>query len=68
MARAKSKKKGADKSISTFDPKTLDYRPKGGDDAIKNATKAIAKEEDYIRRNIAGTNTKQAKGRRKRLA
>jgi ATP-binding cassette subfamily F protein 3 len=27
----------------------------------------IAKEEDYIRRNIAGQNTKQAKGRRKRL-
>jgi ATP-binding cassette subfamily F protein 3 len=30
--------------------------------------KAIAKEEDYIRRNIAGQNTRQAKGRRKRLA
>ncbi len=28
----------------------------------------IAKEEDYIRRNIAGQNTRQAKGRRKRLA
>ena len=28
----------------------------------------IAKEEDYIRRNIAGQNTAQAKGRRKRLA
>lgn len=27
----------------------------------------IAGEEDYIRRNIAGQNTKQAKGRRKRL-
>ncbi len=27
----------------------------------------IAKEEDYIRRNIAGQNTSQAKGRRKRL-
>ncbi|HYV97302.1 MAG TPA: ABC-F family ATP-binding cassette domain-containing protein [Gemmatimonadaceae bacterium] len=27
----------------------------------------IAKEEDYIRRNIAGQNTAQAKGRRKRL-
>ncbi len=27
----------------------------------------IAKEEDYIRRNIAGQNTKQAQGRRKRL-
>jgi ATP-binding cassette subfamily F protein 3 len=30
--------------------------------------RAIAKEEDYIRRNIAGQNTRQAKGRRKRLA
>jgi ATP-binding cassette, subfamily F, member 3 len=27
----------------------------------------IAKEEDYIRRNIAGQNTKQAQGRRRRL-
>ena len=27
----------------------------------------IAKEEDYIRRNLAGQNTAQAKGRRKRL-
>jgi ATP-binding cassette subfamily F protein 3 len=27
----------------------------------------IAKEEDYIRRNIAGQNTRQAQGRRKRL-
>jgi ATP-binding cassette subfamily F protein 3 len=30
--------------------------------------KSIAREEDYIRRNIAGQNTRQAKGRRKRLA
>ncbi|MFL5554359.1 MAG: ABC-F family ATP-binding cassette domain-containing protein [Gemmatimonadaceae bacterium] len=29
--------------------------------------KVIAEEEDYIRRNIAGQNSKQAKGRRKRL-
>ena len=28
----------------------------------------IAEEEDYIRRNIAGQNSKQAKGRRKRLS
>jgi ATP-binding cassette subfamily F protein 3 len=28
----------------------------------------VAKEEDYIRRNIAGQNSKQAKGRRTRLA
>ena len=27
----------------------------------------IAKEEDYIRRNIAGQNTRQAQGRRRRL-
>jgi ATP-binding cassette subfamily F protein 3 len=31
-------------------------------------SKVIAAEEDYIRRNIAGQNTKQAKGRRKKLA
>ncbi|MGH7658364.1 MAG: ABC-F family ATP-binding cassette domain-containing protein, partial [Gemmatimonadales bacterium] len=30
--------------------------------------RAIAAEEDYIRRNIAGGNSRQAKGRRKRLA
>jgi ATP-binding cassette subfamily F protein 3 len=30
--------------------------------------KVIAGEEDYIRRNIAGQNSKQAKGRRKRLS
>lgn len=29
--------------------------------------KFVAEEEDYIRRNIAGQNSKQAKGRRKRL-
>jgi ATP-binding cassette subfamily F protein 3 len=29
--------------------------------------KTIAREEDYIRRNIAGQNSRQAKGRRKRL-
>ena len=39
-------KKGADKSIETFDPVTLAYRPKGGDDTIKSTTKAISKEED----------------------
>ncbi|MBC7897456.1 MAG: ABC-F family ATP-binding cassette domain-containing protein [Cytophagaceae bacterium] len=31
-------------------------------------SRSISREEDYIRRNIAGQNTKQAKGRRKRLA
>ena len=36
--------------------------------AYDKQRKVIAAEEDYIRRNIAGQNTKQAKGRRKRLA
>ena len=35
--------------------------------AYDKQRKAIAGEEDYIRRNIAGQNSKQAKGRRKRL-
>ena len=35
--------------------------------AFDKQRKVIAEEEDYIRRNIAGQNTKQAKGRRKRL-
>ena len=35
--------------------------------AYDKQRKVIADEEDYIRRNIAGQNTKQAKGRRKRL-
>ncbi len=35
--------------------------------AFDKQSRAIAREEDYIRRNIAGTNSKQAKGRRKRL-
>ena len=30
-------------------------------------SKAVSREEDYVRRNIAGQNSKQAKGRRKRL-
>jgi ATP-binding cassette, subfamily F, member 3 len=34
---------------------------------VDKQRKVIANEEDYIRRNIAGQNTKQAKGRRKRL-
>jgi 3-hydroxyacyl-CoA dehydrogenase len=38
--------KKAGKELSTFDPNTGDYRPKGGDDGIKAATKAIAKLED----------------------
>ena len=35
---------------------------------LSQQRKAIAKEEDYIRRNIAGRNSAQAKGRRDRLA
>ena len=35
--------------------------------AYDKQRKVIAAEEDYIRRNIAGQNSKQAKGRRKRL-
>jgi ATP-binding cassette, subfamily F, member 3 len=35
--------------------------------SVDKQRKVIANEEDYIRRNIAGQNTKQAKGRRKRL-
>lgn len=35
--------------------------------AFEKQRKVIADEEDYIRRNIAGQNSKQAKGRRKRL-
>jgi ATP-binding cassette subfamily F protein 3 len=36
--------------------------------AFEKQRKVIAGEEDYIRRNIAGQNSKQAKGRRKRLS
>jgi ATP-binding cassette subfamily F protein 3 len=35
--------------------------------AADKQRKVIAEEEDYIRRNIAGQNSRQAKGRRKRL-
>ena len=39
-------KRGADKQISTLDPKTLEYRAKGGDESIKAATKGLSKVED----------------------
>jgi 3-hydroxyacyl-CoA dehydrogenase len=39
-------KKGKDGTIETFDPKTLAYRAKTADDAIKAATKAVGKIED----------------------
>src|SRR5690606_10055914 len=35
--------------------------------AFEKQSRAIAKEAEFIRRNIAGTNSKQAKGRRRRL-
>lgn len=35
--------------------------------AFEKQQKVISSQEDYIRRNIAGQNSKQAKGRRKRL-
>jgi ATP-binding cassette subfamily F protein 3 len=35
--------------------------------AFEQQQRKIAAESDYIARNIAGQNTKQAKGRRKRL-
>ena len=35
---------------------------------VDQQRKFIAKEEDFIRRNLAGQNTKQAQGRRKLLS
>ena len=49
-------KKGKDGSIETFDPTTLAYRPKGGDEAIKKACKSIEKLEspaDRVRKLVA---------------
>ncbi len=39
-------KRGKDKQIQTLDPKTLEYRAKGGDESIKAATKTLSKIED----------------------
>lgn len=39
-------KRMPDKSVVTLDPKTLEYRPKGGDEAIAKLTKSISKIED----------------------
>lgn len=39
-------RRGKTGEIDTFDPKTLEYRARGGDKEIKNATKEIAKIED----------------------
>ncbi|MEY4513104.1 MAG: hypothetical protein RLZZ450_5226 [Pseudomonadota bacterium] len=38
------------KNKLTFDYKTLDYRPEGGDEAIKQATKALSKIESPVER------------------
>ena len=43
-------KRMPDKSIMTLDPKTLEYRPKGGDEGIKGTTKALSKVEDVKER------------------
>lgn len=39
-------RRGKDGSIETLDPQTLTYRAKGGDEAIKKATKKVEKNED----------------------
>ncbi|HEX8789332.1 MAG TPA: 3-hydroxyacyl-CoA dehydrogenase/enoyl-CoA hydratase family protein, partial [Polyangiaceae bacterium] len=39
-------RRGKTGEIDTFDPKTLEYRARGGDKEIRNATKEIAKIED----------------------
>ena len=43
-------KRMPDKSIMTLDPKTLEYRAKGGDESIKNTTKSLSKVEDVKER------------------
>jgi 3-hydroxyacyl-CoA dehydrogenase len=43
-------KRAEDKSILTLDPKTLEYRPKGGDADIAKVTKSISKLEDPAER------------------
>ena len=46
------------KDMFTYDPVKNDYRPKGGDEAIKNTTKALAKVEDpkeRVRKLVADT-------------
>ncbi len=39
-------RKGKDGGFETLDPRTLEYRPKGGDEAIEKAVKGIEKVED----------------------
>jgi 3-hydroxyacyl-CoA dehydrogenase len=43
-------KKAADKSITTLDPTTGEYRPKGGDETIAKLTKGISKIESPAER------------------
>jgi 3-hydroxyacyl-CoA dehydrogenase len=39
-------RRNKDKSVDTLDPKTGEYRPKGGDEAIAKLTKGLSKIED----------------------
>ncbi len=51
-------RKTGGKDIDTFDPTTLEYRKKGGDEGIKNVTKALSKIEDNkerVRKLVADT-------------
>jgi 3-hydroxyacyl-CoA dehydrogenase len=43
-------RKAKDGALETLDPKTLQYRPKGGDDAIRKAIKSIEKIESPAER------------------
>ncbi len=43
-------RRNKDKSVDTLDPKTGEYRPKGGDEAIAKLTKGISKIEDPAER------------------
>jgi 3-hydroxyacyl-CoA dehydrogenase len=50
-------RKAKDGSFETLDPKTLEYRPRGGDEAIKKATKSAEKVEDpkgRVKKLVAG--------------
>ncbi len=44
--RAGFYRRNKDKSVDTLDPTTLEYRAKGGDDAVRKVCKEIAKEPD----------------------
>lgn len=56
--RAGFYRKAKDGTIETLDPKTLEYRPRGGDKEIRNACKEIAAIEDpreRLRKLVWGT-------------